>query len=186
LAVSLWNGNDFDSKIVSVLFDCSLLGRTSNGVASEPLLNEQASNDGTFSPERLELGCLCQSSALVSEILPIMDKTWSRLVCFWVTWAFCKVSIYVTDKDESANRKQLEKIQGLALYQTGAIHFCRPETFLKSITITHATDWLTMAGGARHVILLGLFWLVHPPFLGSFMIHQDRIFNDILSKYYRK
>jgi hypothetical protein len=75
--------------------------------------------------------------------------------------SFCKISIYVTDKDESANRKLLEKIQGLGLYQTRAIHFCHPDLSEMLLHI-HTLGFIDKGRGARRVIRLGLFWFTRP------------------------
>ena len=130
--------------------------------------------DGTFTLERLELVWICRSSALVSKILPIMDESWSRLVGFWGDISVCQISIYVTDKDESANRELLEKIQGLGLSQAGAIHFCRPD--LSEILQNHTLRLIDTGRGSSSSVLA---------FCGSSALsrklHQDKISNDILA-----
>jgi hypothetical protein len=42
-------------------------------------------NDGASSLERLELVWICRSTALASELLPIMNETWGALVECWGT-----------------------------------------------------------------------------------------------------
>jgi hypothetical protein len=87
-------------------------------------------NDGVSSLERLELVWICRSTALASELLPIMNETWSALVDCWGeenARNACRLQIYITDKDEAANEQLRRDMESTAVYQSAAIHFGRPD-----------------------------------------------------------
>jgi len=129
--------------------------------------------DGASTLERLELVWVSRSSALVSEILPIIDKSWSALVRYWGDASMCRISIYVTDKDEAAKEQLQNQIEETGLYQTGAIHFCRPK--LAQIIESHTLDLIHNRQSSSSVLAF-----CGSPVLSQ-KLHQDKISNDMLT-----
>jgi hypothetical protein len=72
-------------------------------------------NDGVSTLERLELVWMCRSTALASELFPIINETWVDLVQCWgkeKARAACRLDIYITDKDEAANEQFRNEAHG--------------------------------------------------------------------------
>jgi hypothetical protein len=133
-------------------------------------------NDGVSSLERLELVWICRSTALASELLPIMDDTWGALVKRWGkenARAACRLEIYITDKDEAANEQLRREMENTAVYQSGAIHFGRPD--LEKIIENHTLNLIATRRSSCSVLA----------FCGSpevsLSLHQHKISNDMLT-----
>jgi hypothetical protein len=133
-------------------------------------------NDGVSSLERLELVWICRSTALASELLPIMNETWGSLVECWGkenARAACRLEIYITDKDEVANEQLRREIQDTAVYQSGAIHFGRPD--LEKIIENHTLNLIATRRSSCSVLAF-----CGSPEL-SLSLHQHKISNDMLT-----
>jgi ABC-type multidrug transport system fused ATPase/permease subunit len=131
-------------------------------------------NNGVASLDRLELVWICRSTALASELLPIMDETWSRLVKCWGmenARAACRLEIYITDKD--ANEQLRREIENTAIYQSGAIHFGRPD--LEKIIENHTLNLIATRRSSCSVLAF-----CGSPVL-SLSLHQHKISNDMLT-----
>jgi hypothetical protein len=133
-------------------------------------------NDGVSSLERLELVWICRSTALASELLPIMDETWSTLVKCWGkenARAACRLEIYITDKDEVANEQLRREMENTSVYQSGAIHFGRPD--LEKIIENHTLNLIATRRSSCSVLAF-----CGSPVL-SLGLHQQKISNDMLT-----
>jgi hypothetical protein len=133
-------------------------------------------NDGVSSLERLELVWICRSTALASELLPIMNETWGALVECWGkenARAACRLEIYITDKDEVANEQLRREIENTAVYQSGAIHFGRPN--LETIIENHTLNLIATRRSSCSVLAF-----CGSPEL-SLNLHQHKISNDMLT-----
>lgn len=79
--------------------------------------------------ESLDIIWVTRSAKLVSDIGPDIEEIWQALVKDWGrenVEAVAPISIYVTDKEESANAELREVMKDSDLMQTGNIHFGRP------------------------------------------------------------
>jgi hypothetical protein len=133
-------------------------------------------NDGVSSLERLELVWICRSTALASELLPIMNETWSALVDCWGeenARNACRLQIYITDKDEAANEQLRRDMESTAVYQSAAIHFGRPD--LEKIIENHTLDLIATRRSSCSVLAF-----CGSPEL-SLSLHQHKISNDMLT-----
>jgi uncharacterized membrane protein len=133
-------------------------------------------NDGVSSLERLELVWICRSTALASELLPIMNEMWGSLVDCWGeenARAACRLQIYITDKDEAANEQLRREIENTAVYRSGAIHFGRPD--LEKIIENHTLDLIATRRSSCSVLAF-----CGSPEL-SMSLHQHKISNDMLT-----
>jgi hypothetical protein len=133
-------------------------------------------NDGVSSLERLELVWICRSTALASELLPIMNETWSALVDCWGeenARDACRLRIYITDKDEAANEQLRRQLENTAVYQSGAIHFGRPD--LEKIIEDHTLNLIATRRSSCSVLAF-----CGSPEL-SLSLHQHKISNDMLT-----
>jgi ABC-type multidrug transport system fused ATPase/permease subunit len=133
-------------------------------------------NDGVSSLERLELVWICRSTALASELLPIMNETWSALVECWGeenARTACRLQIYITDKDEAANEQLRRDMESTAIYQSGAIHFGRPD--LEKIIENHTLNLIATRRSSCSVLAF-----CGSPEL-SLNLHQHKISNDMLT-----
>jgi hypothetical protein len=133
-------------------------------------------NDGVSTLERLELVWMCRSTALASELFPIINETWVDLVQCWgkeKARAACRLDIYITDKDEAANEQFRNEVKHTALYRSGAIHFCRPD--LENIIENHTLDLIATRRSSCSVLAF-----CGSPEL-SLSLHQCKISNDMLT-----
>jgi hypothetical protein len=133
-------------------------------------------NDGASSLERLELVWICRSTALASELLPIMNETWGALVECWGTENArdaCCLEIYITDKDEAANEQLRRDMENTAVYESGAIHFGRPD--LEKIIENHTLNLIATRRSSCSVLAF-----CGSPEL-SLNLHQYKISNDMLT-----
>jgi uncharacterized membrane protein len=133
-------------------------------------------NDGVSALERLELVWICRSTALASELFPIMDETWGDLVKCWgkeKARAACRLDIYITDKDEAATEQFRKKVKNTALYRAGAINFCRPD--LENIIENHTLDLIATRRSSCSVLAF-----CGSPALSS-SLHQSKMSNDMLT-----
>jgi uncharacterized membrane protein len=133
-------------------------------------------NDGVSTLERLELVWICRSTALASELFPIINETWGDLVKFWgkeKARAACRLDIYITDKDEAANKQFRNEVKNTALYRAGAINFCRPD--LENILESHTLDLIATRRSSCSVLAF-----CGSPALSS-SLHQCKISNDMLT-----
>jgi hypothetical protein len=133
-------------------------------------------NDGVSSLERLELVWICRSTALASELLPIMNETWGALVECWGTENArdaCCLEIYITDKDEAANEQLRRDMENTAVYESGAIHFGRPD--LEKIIENHTLNLIATRRSSCSVLAF-----CGSPEL-SLNLHQYKISNDMLT-----
>jgi hypothetical protein len=133
-------------------------------------------NNGVSSLEQLKLVWICRSTALASELLPIMMETWDVLVDFWGeenARAACFLDIYITDKDEAANEQLRREMEHTAVYQSGAIHFGRPK--LEKIIEDHTLNLIATRRSSCSVLAF-----CGSPDL-SLRLHQHKISNDMLT-----
>jgi hypothetical protein len=81
-------------------------------------------NDGVLALERLKHVLICRSTALASELLPIMNEMWGALVECWEknARAACLLEIYITGKDEAANEQLRREMENTAVFHSGAIY----------------------------------------------------------------
>ena len=85
---------------------------------------------GVRTLERLEVVWVARSSSMVARIIPDINKIWKGLVDIWgeeKAVSVCRISVYVTDKDSKARQLLKRELRGSPLYESGAIHFGRPD-----------------------------------------------------------
>lgn len=129
--------------------------------------------DGSSTFQRLDLVWVSRSSALVSQILPLIDRSWSNLDEYWEDTSICRISVFVTDKDQEANDRLREEIEHSGLYQNGAIHFCRPN--FDQIIENHTLDLIGTRRSSSSVLAF-----CGSPVLSQ-KLHQQKISNDMLT-----
>jgi hypothetical protein len=81
-----------------------------------------------------------------------MNETRSALVECWGeenARAACRLQIYITDKYEAANEQFRREIESTAVYQSGAIHFGRPD--LEKIIENHSLNLIATRSCSRSV-----------------------------------
>jgi len=80
--------------------------------------------------DRLEICWVARSASLVSELMPDINCIWDALVEQWGkenAAKVCKISVFVTDKDEKACELLRNELCSTELFQDGAIKFGRPD-----------------------------------------------------------
>lgn len=86
--------------------------------------------DGISALDRLEIVWVSRSASLVSELMPDINCIWDALAKQWGkdnATKVCKISVYVTDKDDKACELLKTELSGTELFRDGAIHFGRPD-----------------------------------------------------------
>lgn len=133
-------------------------------------------NDGAATLERLDLVWMSRSSALVSELYPIINERWEALVECWGeenAQAACRLVFYITDKDEVANQQLRDELKDTALYRSGVFQFCRPD--LEKIVENYTLDLIATRRSSCSVL----------SFCGSpelsRKLHEFKISNDMLT-----
>jgi len=79
--------------------------------------------------ESLDIIWVTRSAKLVSDIGPDIEELWQTMLKDWgreSTEAVGPITIYVTDKEESANAELREVMKDSDLMKSGSIHFGRP------------------------------------------------------------
>lgn len=125
--------------------------------------------------ERTDVVWICRSASLVSELLPEIESLLKQLSQKWGTLhvdAVCRITIYVTDSDESARSQLKEEISTTALYLSGCVKFGRPD--LSSMVRQHTVE---LAGTREHSQTLLAY--VGSPSLAQ-RIHQIKVSNDVV------
>jgi hypothetical protein len=124
--------------------------------------------------ERLEVVWTSRSASLVSEILPGINETWEHLVYLWGeerAWDACRISIYVTDKDEVAVRSLQCQLRNMSL--SNCVFFERAS--LGDIIEQHTLDLVASRRNSNTVLA----------FCGSSSVashlHQLKINNDMVA-----
>lgn len=137
-----------------------------------PLCDERNGNP----LERLELVWVTRSATLVSELYPEISESWGALVDTWGqkhAEEVCRLSIYVTDKSKRNIESLQKELQGTPLYESGCIHFERPD--FPTVIQEHT---LELVCNRRHAFSLLAF--CGSPELSSF-VHQCKISNDMIT-----
>lgn len=85
---------------------------------------------GVQTMERLEVVWVARSASMVARIIPDVNEIWKNLVDVWGeenAQSVCRLSVYVTDKDCMARQILKRELRGTPLYESGSIHFGRPD-----------------------------------------------------------
>ena len=86
--------------------------------------------EGIGALDKLELVWVSRSASLVSELMPDINCIWEALAEQWGNEnaaKVCKISVYVTDKDEEACELLRRELSASQLFRGGAIKFGRPD-----------------------------------------------------------
>ena len=87
-------------------------------------------SDGIGAMDCLDVVWVSRSASLVSEIMPDINNIYEALASQWGrenAAKVCKISVYVTDKDERACHLLCKELARMPLYQNGAVSFGRPD-----------------------------------------------------------
>jgi hypothetical protein len=87
-------------------------------------------SDGIGALDCLNIVWVSRSASLVSELMPDINNIYEALAAQWGrenAAKVCKVSIYVTDKNENNCELLQRELRKFSLYQSGAVHFERPD-----------------------------------------------------------
>ena len=125
--------------------------------------------------ERTDVVWICRSASLVSELLPEIESLWKKLSEKWGALhvdTVCRITIHVTDSDESARSQLEEEVSSTALYSSGRVKFGRPD--LSSMVRQHTVE---LAGTREHSQTLLAY--VGSPSLAQ-RIHQIKVSNDVV------
>ncbi|CAB9518019.1 generating NADPH oxidase heavy chain subunit [Seminavis robusta] len=79
--------------------------------------------------EGLDIVWVSRSASLVSELMPDINSIWDSLAEQWGrenASKVCKISVYVTDEDETACELLRKELSSTQLFEDGAIRFGRP------------------------------------------------------------
>lgn len=85
--------------------------------------------DGISALDGLDIVWVSRSASLVSELMPDINNIYEALAKEWGrdnAAKVCKISVYVTDKDEQACNLLRKELASMELYRQGAICFGRP------------------------------------------------------------
>lgn len=85
----------------------------------------------------------------------------------------CRISIYVTEKDENANEMLRQEIETTGTYQTDSVHFGRPD--FSDIIKKHTLDLIESRQSSSSVLAF-----CGSPVLSQ-KINQAKISNDLLT-----
>jgi hypothetical protein len=86
--------------------------------------------DAVGAMDELGLVWVSRSASLVSELMPDINCIWDTLAEQWGkenAFKACKISVFVTDRDETACVLLRKELSSTRLFQDGAIKFCRPD-----------------------------------------------------------
>jgi hypothetical protein len=133
---------------------------------------------GLTTLERLEMVWVSRSASLVSEILPEINTIWDELVSQWGeenAQAVCRISIFVTDKDQRAVALLKQELLHHSLGQgrCDCIHFERPD--FNEIIENHTLDMITTRRNSYSV----LAFCGSPTLAGE--LHHLKINNDMVA-----
>jgi hypothetical protein len=107
--------------------------------------------NGLTALERLEMVWVARSASLVAKILPEINTVWDELVSKWGeenAEAVCRVSIFVTDKDQRAVASLKEELLNHSLCD--CVRFERPD--FTEIIENHTLDMITTRGNSYSVL----------------------------------
>lgn len=135
--------------------------------------------NGVFTMDRLELVWVTRSSALVAEILPDIDAIWEGLIKVWgrdeeKARSFCRISIWVTEKDAQAINELRRELQSLSLYRSGWVHLDQGRPDFATMIEDHSLEMITTRRNSSSLLAF-----CGSPALAS-EIHQCKIANDMV------
>jgi len=134
-----------------------------------------AYSDGISTLDRLDFVWVTRSAAQVVEILPEINSTWDSLVSLWGVEnveAVCRISIYVTDRDQVSNDSLKEEARNTSLYQNGCIRFARPDFY--NIIETHSLEMISTRRNSSTLLAF-----CGSPSLGK-SINEQKLKNDMV------
>jgi hypothetical protein len=91
---------------------------------------KEVQDDSSAKLDCINMVWTTRSASQVSKILPDILHGWDTLVAAWGlenARKVCRITVYVTDKDEEACRVLKEELSETNLYQSGAIQFHRAD-----------------------------------------------------------
>lgn len=144
-----------------------------------PRHKSRSAEVGRFSVNRvnkLDVVWTTRSASLVSEILPDLLDVWETLGATWGaenSLEVCRISIYVTDRDQEACSMLRRELLGTDLYQSGAIYFGRPD--LPKTIEDHTIDVICTKRKSYSLLAF-----CGSPSLGR-EIHHHKISNDMIT-----
>ena len=144
----------------------------------QPHRRSWAADGGVTTLERLEMVWVARSASLVSEILAEINTVWDELVSKWGkenAQAVCRISIFVTDKDQRAVASLKEEILDYSLGPGGCdcIQFERPD--FTEIIENHTLDMITTRRNSYSI----LAFCGSPTLAGE--LHHLKINNDMVA-----
>jgi hypothetical protein len=125
---------------------------------------------------RLDVVWTTRSASLVSEILPDLLDVWETLGANWGAenrLKVCRISIYITDRDQEACSMLRRELLGTDLYKSGAIAFSRPD--LPKVIEDHTIDMICSKRNSYSLLAF-----CGSPSLGR-EIHHHKISNDMMT-----
>mmetsp|Transcript_255 Transcript_255/g.620 ORF Transcript_255/g.620 Transcript_255/m.620 type:complete len:915 (+) Transcript_255:51-2795(+) len=134
-----------------------------------------AVRDGITSLNRLEFVWVTRSAMMVSELMPEIQGIWDSLVeewgCVEEVEKVLSITVFVTDKDQSANELLKEELAGTSLFEGGSFRFERPD--FAQIVEDHTVE---LAATCEHSYSLMAF--CGSPGLAA-KLHEIKIANDM-------
>jgi hypothetical protein len=161
---------------------CLLVGYMTARVWAKAVMPRHKSRSaevGGFSVNRvnrLDVVWTTRSASLVSEILPDLLDVWETLGANWGAenrLKVCRISIYITDRDQEACSMLRRELLGTDLYKSGAIAFSRPD--LPKVIEDHTIDMICSKRNSYSLLAF-----CGSPSLGR-EIHHHKISNDMMT-----
>jgi hypothetical protein len=169
-------------RSTDIVLYCLLVGYMTARVWAKAVMPRHKSLStevGRFSVNRvnrLDVVWTTRSASLVSEILPDLLEVWETFGASWGaenSLEVCRISIYITDRDQEACSMLRRELLGTDLYKSGTIHFGRPD--LPKVIEDHTIDMICSRRNSYSLLAF-----CGSPSLGR-EIHHHKISNDMMT-----